>query len=190
MKNCSSKSILRFRGRGRPRWQRLLTYWLWRLARQTERPEAIARGVAVGVFAGILPMLGQSFVAIALAWLVRGSKVIAAAMTFISNPVTTFPIFLFDYWLGCYLLDQKMLSLKPSDIESWESFSSLGYDFVIAIFLGGIITGAVAGGISYVIGHALVLRLKKERTQRSRALPAPMPTDALDTANGIKRRVG
>lgn len=144
----------------------MVNFWLWRLERRSEDPEVIARGVAAGMFAGILPMLGQSFVAIAVASLVGGSRIIAAAMTFVSNPVTTFPIFLFDYWLGCKLLGRPMLSVKPSDFESWAAFSALGVDFVVAIFLGGIITGAVAGFASYFVGHALVKKLKERRAQR------------------------
>lgn len=171
-------SILRYRGRARPRWQRLSTYWLWRLSRQSDRPESIARGVAVGVFAGILPMLGQSFVAIALAWLVRGSKVTAAAMTFISNPLTTFPIFFFDYWLGCHILDQKMIRVVPEHFESWDSIKALGVDFVIAIFLGGVIFGAAAGGLSYFLGHALVKRLRHERSMRPRLRTAASAADS------------
>lgn len=179
------KSLLRCRGRTRPRWQRLATYWLWRLGRQQERPEVIARGVAVGMFAGVLPMLGQSFVAIALAWAVRGSKIVAAAMTFVSNPLTTFPIFLFDYWLGSLILGREMLSVKPSDFESWERFSALGTSFVFTIFLGGIITGAVVGAVSYFLGHALVKHIQSERRNRPRLRTATSVADRASSSDRV-----
>lgn len=175
----SPKSFVRHAGRSRPRWLRIVNYWLWRLAKQEEEPEALARGIAVGMFAGVLPMLGQSFVAIALAWALRGSRIVAAAMTFVSNPLTTFPIFLFDYWIGCQILSKPMLSLKQSDFESWESFSSLGMDFVITIFLGGIVFGAVVGGASYFVGHALVKRVRaRKKRSRRRDLDPKFPKSA------------
>lgn len=51
----SQKSFVRHAGRGQARWLRIINYWLWRLAKQEEEPEALARGIAVGMFAGILP---------------------------------------------------------------------------------------------------------------------------------------
>ncbi len=141
--------------------------------------------MAVGVFAGILPMLGQSFVAIALAWLVRGSKIVAAAMTFVSNPLTTFPIFLFDYWLGSFILQRDMLKVSPSDFESWEKFSALGVDFVFTIFLGGIIAGAVAGAVSYFLGHALVMRIKAERDNRPKLRTAMSAAEKEKSASRV-----
>lgn len=157
------RTFLKHIGRQQPRWKRQANYWLWRLAKREEDPEALARGIAVGMFAGVLPMLGQSFVAIALAWLFRGSRIVAAAMTFVSNPATTFPIFFLDYWVGCHLLGKPMLAIKQSDFESWDAFSALGLDFVVAIFLGGFVVGAIAGVISYFAGHAIVKRLKRKK---------------------------
>lgn len=175
----SQKAFVRHAGRNRPRWLRVLNYWLWRLAKQEEEPEALARGIAVGMFAGVLPMLGQSFVAIALAWAVRGSRIVAAAMTFVSNPLTTFPIFLLDYWIGCQILGKAMLAVKKSDFESWESFSSLGMDFVLTIFLGGAVFGAIVGACSYFVGHAIVKRLRaKKKRRRPRPIEPEIPRSA------------
>jgi len=160
----------RLSGRDRPRWMRKLGYWLWWITHDQAAPEAIARGIGVGVFAGILPMLGQSLVAIPLAWLVRGSKVVAAAMTFISNPVTTVPIFLFDYWVGCKILGRKGIDPAPENFESWEAISKLGTDFLVTIFTGGIVVGIVAGLVAWYLGHAYVLqsRRRKERRRKQR----------------------
>lgn len=175
----TKKSFVRHAGRARPRWQRLANYWLWRLAKREEEPEALARGIAVGMFAGLLPMLGQSFVAIALAWAVGGSRIVAAAMTFVSNPLTTFPIFVFDYWVGCQLLSKEMLHVSPSDFESWEKFSALGLDFVLTIFAGGLLVGGLSGVIAYFAGHSIVKKLQARRHQKRPARPkADLPKSA------------
>lgn len=158
--------FVRHAGRVHPRWKRLLNYWLWRLAKHEEDAEAIARGIGVGMLAGVLPMFGQSFVAIALAWVFRGSRIIAAAMTFVSNPLTTFPIFFFDYWLGCAVLGKEMLPISEGDFTSWERFSALGLEFLVAIFFGGALFGGVAGVMSYLAARPIVNRMQARRRER------------------------
>jgi uncharacterized protein (DUF2062 family) len=178
---------------------RLLGYWIWWITHDQAAPEAIARGIGVGVFAGVLPMVGQSLIAIPLAWMVGGSKVVAAAMTFLSNPITAVPIFLFDYWVGCKILGKKMIDTSTADFSTWEGISKLGTDFIVTIFLGGIIVGVIAGSVSYFLGHAYVLRVRqrkeRRRLQRAEILRRLRAVDSGESTNtdhnsGSSRAVG
>jgi hypothetical protein len=63
-----------------------LTYL--KLRRLRGKPKTVAKGLAIGVFAGSFPFFGiQSLIAIFLATICRGSKVAAVAATWISNPL-------------------------------------------------------------------------------------------------------
>lgn len=58
--------------------------WLWHVNRN-----AIAKGLAIGMFFGILVPLGQAFVAGAVAIGLRANLPAAVLATFVSNPLTT-----------------------------------------------------------------------------------------------------
>ncbi|NOU06965.1 MAG: DUF2062 domain-containing protein [Hyphomicrobiaceae bacterium] len=78
--------------------------WL-RLMRLASSPEALARGVAAGLFAASLPILGaQIIVAVMLAFFVRGRIAAAVLATFWANPVTLPVMWGASYGLGTLLL--------------------------------------------------------------------------------------
>src|SRR5579862_8691996 len=63
--------------------------------------ESIARGVAIGLFVAILPILPfQSLLAILLTILLRANLPIAFFISWISNPFTIAPIAYFNYYIG------------------------------------------------------------------------------------------
>jgi uncharacterized protein (DUF2062 family) len=76
--------------------------WLWQ---QDGSPAHRARGLAAGVFTGCLPFFGlQIVLGVALAATIRGNRILAAAGTWISNPLTTLPICWLNYQLGALLI--------------------------------------------------------------------------------------
>ncbi|MFN9910209.1 MAG: DUF2062 domain-containing protein [bacterium] len=57
------------------------------------------------MFTGCYPFFGlQILLGVALANLVRGSQILAAAGTWISNPLTSLPLYWFNYQVGSWLL--------------------------------------------------------------------------------------
>ena len=86
-------------------------YFWKRMLRLRATPHAIALGVAAGVFAAFLPVLGlHILIAAALAWLLRGSMIAAALGTaMIGNPLT-FPLI----WGGTYALGRLLLHAGPA----------------------------------------------------------------------------
>ncbi|MDR7103503.1 DUF2062 domain-containing protein [Croceicoccus sp. BE223] len=83
----------------RPYAHRVLRSELWRFTRRS-----VPRGVALGIAAGIIIPLGQIFVAAMLALPFRANVPVAAALTFVTNPITTPLVWLFANWLGSFLL--------------------------------------------------------------------------------------
>jgi len=94
--------------RPRSRWRRMVRYLALRVMRMQATPRAIARGIAAGAFSGLFPFFGlQIIIAVALCVPLRGNKIAAAAATWISNPFTYVPIYLFNLQVGQWILGQQ-----------------------------------------------------------------------------------
>jgi len=132
-------------------------------------PQVVAKGLAVGVFAGCFPFFGlQSLIGLFLATVVRGSKVAAYAATWISNPLTYVPLYIFNYKIGKLLLGIEDATLPILDLESFTAFKELGSTFAITLLTGSLVVGIILGGISYFYGLAILERLQHRRGNRRR----------------------
>ena len=127
------------------------------------QPKVVAKGLAVGVFAGCFPFLGlQSLIGVFLATLFRGSKVAAIAATWISNPLTYVPIFVFNYKLGKVLLGTEDTGLFL-DLKSFTAFKELGATFAITLLTGCFVVGSILAFITYFYSLAILERLRTRR---------------------------
>jgi uncharacterized protein (DUF2062 family) len=164
------------------RWVRLNAWMrLRRLLRLRKSPHAIALGTAIGVFVAMTPTVGfQMFIAVALATLLGCSRVAALFPPWISNPVTFVPIYTFNYWIGRLLVSGPRVGEVGSAIREvsrlqWEgSFGEglrqlreLGGDVLLPLWVGGVLVGALLGGVTYLLMLRLV-RLFRERIARKR----------------------
>jgi uncharacterized protein (DUF2062 family) len=116
----------------------------------------IARGFAVGTFAGCFPLFGlQMIIAVVLATLFRGNKIAAASATWISNPLTSVPIFLFNFKVGKFLLNSVFDSPSETTIkfnwQSWQSLFSEGLEVIITLFFGCFVVGLIASFLVYFL---------------------------------------
>lgn len=99
------------------------------LLRARHPAEYSARSVLVGVVCGLMPIIGQSTVVLAV-WLIARrfnwgfNVVIAALWTFISNPLTT-PFMFY----GFYVTGQVMMG-HWNDLSGFDRFVSLSRDLV------------------------------------------------------------
>ncbi|MDJ0633475.1 MAG: DUF2062 domain-containing protein [Xenococcaceae cyanobacterium MO_188.B29] len=148
--------------RSKSRLKRYCRFWFLRLLRLRGKPKVLSRGLAVGVFAGFFPFFGlQTFIGILLATLFRGSKVAAAAGTWISNPLTYLPIYIFNYKVGRLLLGVKSQPVSQLDLQSFAEFKELGFTFAITLIFGCFVVGLTAGIIAYFASlYFLKLRAK------------------------------
>ena len=151
------------------RWRRTLHYFYLRFIRLRGSPEAIARGLAAGVFAGLFPFIAtQTLIAILLAAIVRGNKIVAAAATWISNPFTAFPIYAFNFQIGRWLLGSDNLNFNRESFNSWEAIMALGTEFVADLLLGCLVVASISAVASYFLSLWFVRRIRSRRKTNNR----------------------
>lgn len=149
-------------------WARRLRYFYYRFVRMEGSVESIARGFAAGVFSGMFPLFGiQTLIGVAIAVLVRGNKLTAAAGTWVSNPITDIPIFFFNFKVGQWLLKAQHLSLDFTNLRSFNDFLMIGADLIAVWFTGCLIVGCFASIASYFLS----LRFVRQIRQRRRSSP-------------------
>lgn len=128
------------------------------------KPVTLARGLAIGVFAGCFPFFGiQSIIGVLLAAVFRGSKVAAVAGTWISNPLTYVPIYVFNYKIGKFLLGVESMDSQEIDFDSLAHFMEFGSAFVIALLVGCTVVGLIFSVITYFVGLHFFQRLRTRR---------------------------
>jgi uncharacterized protein len=151
----------------KPNWRRRLQYCHWRLVRMQGKPEAIARGLACGVFAGLFPIFGfQTIIGVFLAFIFRGNKILAAAGTWISNPLTYVPIYAFNFHMGKWLLN-KHDDFTDVSLQSWQQVQALGSEIILTLFVGCFAVGLVCSILSYVLGVWSIRRIRISYQLRS-----------------------
>jgi uncharacterized protein (DUF2062 family) len=150
--------------RNKFQWQRWYRLYYLRLLRWRGKPEFIARGLALGVFSGCFPFFGlQIFIGIILATILRGSKVAAATATWISNPLTYVPLFIFNYQVGKLILGIEIELDQQLDLDSFSSFMELGFAFAATLIFGCFLVGSIAGLLTYFISLRFLKRLRQKR---------------------------
>lgn len=154
-----------------------IIYFYHTAMRAHGKPREIALGMALGVFAGLLPYaISQTVLALFLAAIFRANKVSAAAGTWISNPFTSLPLYFTGYTMGAYILGEPLISyaiIKKdfTEVSSLkEAFGLLLGQMGMPILIGTAILGAILGMISYFITYQAVIayriRKNKKRLQR------------------------
>lgn len=129
--------------------------------------EAIARGFAAGVFSGMFPLFGlQTAIGIAIALLVRGNKLMAAAGTWISNPITDVPIFLLNFKVGQWLLGANHLTLNLATLRNFEALAAIGSELLIIWFTGCLVMGCASALTSYFFSLRLIRRWRMRQVSR------------------------
>ncbi|NET35075.1 MAG: DUF2062 domain-containing protein, partial [Cyanothece sp. SIO1E1] len=105
-------------------------------------PKTLARGLAAGVFAGCFPLLGlQTIIGIMLATLMRGNKIMAAAGTWVSNPLTYVPIYALNFQVGKWFLGSTEQDYNLSGPQSWDAITSMGADLTTTLLVGCTVMG-------------------------------------------------
>ena len=114
--------------------------FLWRVDRGT-----VSCAVAAGLFTAAVPILPfQTLLVIVLSILLRANLPIAFAVSWVSNPLTIFPIAYVTYLVGDQLLGKTQTAIAFQDIhwqygsahELWVSFTTWMSQFGNAFFVG------------------------------------------------------
>lgn len=162
----SRENLLRSRWLG-PLAQYLEDDRLWRFDRGS-----VARGVAIGVFFGLMLPLAQFLFAVAFAIWLRGHVAVAAAATFVTNPLTFAPLYWAAHRMGSVLLGRSTAEAKveanivqahaqvAAASEGWLAATWQAIHEAGAPLLLGLSVMAVAGAL---LGFALVWLLWRPR---------------------------
>jgi uncharacterized protein (DUF2062 family) len=134
----------------------------WSLNRRS-----VTRAVALGMFCAFIPLPVQMPFAAVGAVLFRINVPVAIAGVFVTNPLTTVPIFYAAYWIGCFMLGQ------PSDRFSFEmSWQWVQSDLLPVwkpFLLGCFALGVGSALLSYVLlGSLWHLSLVRQYYERKR----------------------
>lgn len=80
---------------------------LWHFNRHS-----LNKAVYIGVLSAFFPLPGQMLLALIGALIFRANVPMALGLTWITNPLTTLPIFYAGYYLGAKILDVPMISFR------------------------------------------------------------------------------
>jgi uncharacterized protein len=147
-------------------------------------PEAIARGIAIGLFVAFTPTIGvQLILAAALATLLGASRAAALVPVWITNPVTIPPIYGFTYMVGSWFFPgppanrvaevMRGLGGKLRKLEIWDvadqvrAMIALGRDIFIPLWIGGIVVGLCVA-LTVYFPAVVVVRRSREFMRRHR----------------------
>ncbi len=142
--------------------------WFWE---QEGTPGERARGLAVGIFSGCFPFFGlQTFIGIALARLLKGNLLLAAAGTWISNPATYLPLYFFNFKVGSLILSNNE-AYQNIDFFVYNKFFNQSWLVMVNIFVGSIAVGGLAacffGCLTYyILRKGLSGKFKKDLTEK------------------------
>ncbi|MES2989376.1 MAG: DUF2062 domain-containing protein [Pseudomonadota bacterium] len=154
----------------RPFANRILHSSLWRMTRRS-----VPRGVALGMFTGILIPMGQIPASAVLALPLRANVPAAALTTFFTNPFTTPFLFILYYkvggWtLGLFGASAAVAATNAVVDASWLHWlvNDIGVPTALGMFICSVL-GGVLGYVVAAIGWRLWISGKWRRRYRDRA---------------------
>ncbi len=154
---------------------RLFRYYLLRFTRLRGDPYSLARGTAVGIFIGVLPLLPvQTLLLIPLTLLLRVNTIAAVvAASLVSNPLTFVPQYYYTWKVGNMILPGRvsweqlqeiMTTIHHEDLLTGiRILSHLGYKTLSVILTGGSIIGLPLAVIGYYLALNFFIRLRAKR---------------------------
>lgn len=127
---------------------------LWHFNRHS-----VPRGVAVGLFCGVLIPVAHTPIAVLAAAPFRANAIVAAASTWLVNPLTIGPLLMSAHWIGGRIAGQVDGGLVPGVRLSWlhRAMDAAGVTMI------GLLPIAVAAA---AIGYGLMLAAWRLNTLR------------------------
>lgn len=150
----------------RPVADRVLRPELWRFTRRS-----VPRGVALGMVIGILAPGAQTPLSAVLALPLRANIPVAALTTFVTNPLTTPPLWIAAYWIGRWIL--RLDAAVPGQPIGTHVVANAGWLHWLVSEAGpATLTGLLVLSIAFAVGgywlSALAWRLRVARKWRQR----------------------
>jgi hypothetical protein len=148
--------------------------WIRNLVKVRDTPEALARGLAIGFFFGVSFFWGlQIVLAVGVSYLLRGNKVVAAAMTAVSNPLTSLPLYSLCYLVGHLIMGGSDDHPDFALVHSIEGFLALGPRFFASMLIGTTIVGLVGAVAVYFSSQRILGALRRWHPEQHADAPHP-----------------
>lgn len=127
---------------------------LWHLNRHS-----VARAMAIGLFAALIPLPLQMLLAAILAVPVRANLPISVGLVWLTNPLTMPPVFYCTYKVGSWILqvpageiDQLWPRISHFISEpSWELLTNLWSPILAPLLVGSLLSGVLIGALGYCL---------------------------------------
>jgi len=140
-------------------WSQKTKSFIKKLLYIKDSPEKIARGLAIGVFWGIIPTFGFAILfSLPTAVLFRGNKLAAILGTFVANPLTTPFIYAFEYKIGQLILRTAPLPFSWN-IFNLESLLNLSKSLLV----GSIFLAIGSAILTYFLVLQIVIKYRAHR---------------------------
>jgi len=128
----------------------------------SDNPATIARGFAVGIFVAFSPLLGlHTFLAIFLAFLVRGNRLASLLASWVCNPFSMIPILYLDFKVGEIFLSTSIPF--PRNIHTLQDIIHAGSQVAWPLLVGGHSIGLLVGLSSMPVVTFLVVYLRRDQ---------------------------
>lgn len=136
-----------------------IQHFITRFKQLNGDPHYVALGMAIGVFISVTPTIPfHTVIALAMAFILRGSKAAAAIGVWFSNPITIPLFYKGSYDVGVSILGNS--APFSTEYESILELLKLGADVTIAMITGGIILGILPGIAAYFITRRIFIKLR------------------------------
>lgn len=161
---------------GNRRIKYIINQWIHRLIHLNESPYRIAMGCACGIFCSALPIFGQTLIGMIAARVLRASVIASLPWTWISNPLTTLPMWYGGYRLGIWIMPGKHKPLSYTEIQAlmqnfdqmdWtQGLSLLSTEFWEALqplWLGTVVMGLAMAAPSFILVYYVAKGILRRR---------------------------
>ena len=140
------------------------------LVKENDTPHDIAIGLSIGIFGGIVPVIGlQTVLIILLLWICRRPNYASAMFSsFVMNQFTFIPILYMDYQVGIFFIPPKQLLdfMSIKQLIANKDITQLlyvGKGIFYPMLLGGLICGLFFSLLTYcIVLYFLKLRHEKK----------------------------
>jgi uncharacterized protein len=143
---------------------------LWHMHRGS-----VSLGIAIGAVTGLIPGPVQILLAILISIPLRANVLAAAAGTFVTNPLTFIPLYMFAFSMGTLVTGEKMSLLAPPDLSfSWTEpwlivpamldwFVSLGPSLLVGLGILAVLLAILGYFGTRIVWRIVVTRLWRRR---------------------------
>lgn len=159
--------------------QRTARYYYLRFIRLKGDPNDLARGVAIGMFIGITPTIPlHTILAIAIAFILRASKIAALLATvMVSNPLTFFLQYYLSWRIGHWLIRSDLtwetinttlqaITAGAGFLDSLHIVMQLGFKAIVTLIVGGSILAAPFALAGYLLSLRFFKAIQEKRQAR------------------------